>query len=194
MIATRATLLADSPEPKTGEQICAAEGCDALGLYRAPKSRDTLRDYHWFCLPHVRAYNAAWDYYKGMSAGEIEANLRWDTLWQRPTWPLGRAGQATHAADSLDQKLGIMLGIKPQASPQLPGEVSEALTVLGLAWPVSLTAVKSTYKKLAKRYHPDANNGDKAAEERFKSINLAYITLSDKFANLLLGTATAPAP
>jgi curved DNA-binding protein CbpA len=34
--------------------------------------------------------------------------------------------------------------------------------------------VKTRYKELAKRHHPDANGGDRAAEERLKSINLAY--------------------
>ena len=67
-------------------------GCPLEGEYRAPKSRSQLRDYFWFCLDHVRAYNAAWDFYKGMSPGQIEAHLRDDTAWQRPTWPLGRLG------------------------------------------------------------------------------------------------------
>ncbi len=39
---------------------------------------------------------------------------------------------------------------------------------------MSLEAVKSRYKELAKRHHPDANGGDRAAEERLKTINLAY--------------------
>ena len=67
-------------------------GCEALGEYRAPKSRRDLNHYWWFCLEHVRAYNSTWDFYKGMSPGEIEAQLRADTAWQRPSWPLGRLG------------------------------------------------------------------------------------------------------
>ena len=67
-------------------------GCGAPGEYRAPKSRCQLNEYWWFCLDHVRAYNAAWDFYKGMTPGEIEAQLRADTSWQRPSWPLGHLG------------------------------------------------------------------------------------------------------
>jgi curved DNA-binding protein CbpA len=52
--------------------------------------------------------------------------------------------------------------------------------VLGLAWPVTFAAVKTKYKELAKRHHPDANNGDKQSEERLKTINLAYATLRGK--------------
>src|SRR5690348_17810776 len=62
---------------------CDMPGCERFGEYRAPKSRRNLKDYWWFCLEHVRAYNSTWDYYKGMSPGEIEAQLRADTAWQR---------------------------------------------------------------------------------------------------------------
>jgi curved DNA-binding protein len=41
------------------------------------------------------------------------------------------------------------------------------------------TEIKSSYRKLAKKYHPDKNQGDKYAEEKFKEINEAYETLSD---------------
>ena len=37
--------------------------------------------------------------------------------------------------------------------------------------------MKTRYKELAKRHHPDANGGDRAAEERLKTINIAYATL-----------------
>ena len=39
--------------------------------------------------------------------------------------------------------------------------------------------IKKSYRKLAQKYHPDANPGDAAAEERFKELSEAYATLSD---------------
>jgi hypothetical protein len=58
---------------------CDSPGCDLPGEHRAPKSREQLHDYHWFCLEHVRAYNNAWNYYAGMSEDEVESERRADT-------------------------------------------------------------------------------------------------------------------
>jgi len=174
-----------SPDPDAPGQSCDAPGCVHQGEYRAPKSRSGLREFHWFCLAHVREYNAAWDYYKGMSPGEIEAQLRADTAWQRPSWPLGRLGNTARIDDALDQELhAFAFGqrAKPAPNPAVPPELREALGVLGLIWPVTIDAVKAKYKELAKRHHPDANNGDKRSEETLKSINLAYATLRGKLA------------
>ena len=51
--------------------------------------------------------------------------------------------------------------------------------VLGVPEDSDGEAIKKAYRKLAQEYHPDANPGDQAAEERFKEISEAYATLSD---------------
>jgi hypothetical protein len=161
-------------------------GCQALGEYRAPKSRRHVNEYWWFCLEHVRAYNSTWDYYKGMSPGEIEAQLRSDTSWQRPSWPLGRLGSASAWDEELVRDPLQLLSagrVKRGASrtpERAPAELREPLATLGLSWPTTLEAVKSRYKELAKRHHPDANGGDRAAEERLKTINLAYAAVRSR--------------
>lgn len=158
-------------------------GCMNEGGYRAPKSRSELREFHWFCLEHVREFNASWDYYRGMSPDEIEAQLRADTSWQRPSWPLGRLGQSARMDEALEAELhAFAFGPRPKPKPNVPPDLQDALGVLGLIWPVTLTAVKAKYKELAKRHHPDANNGDKRSEEMLKTINLAYATLRVKLA------------
>ena len=58
----------------------------------------------------------------------------------------------------------------------------KALAQLNLRPPITLQAVKSRYKELVKRHHPDANNGDKVAEEKLKLINEAYGILKRFFA------------
>jgi curved DNA-binding protein len=51
--------------------------------------------------------------------------------------------------------------------------------VLGLKKNATAAEIKRTYRKLAVKYHPDKNPGNKDAEEKFKEINEAYAVLSD---------------
>jgi len=170
------------PDPAAPGRCCDIPGCPNRGEYRAPKSRDALREWFWFCLDHVRAYNASWDFYKGMSPGQIEAHMRDDTGWQRPTWPLGRLGGGMPEEDFIHDRMDILgaagmrqgRGASASDPNRPPADLRQPLDALGLGWPVSLDEVKSRYHELAKRHHPDANGGDRAAEERFKSINMAY--------------------
>ncbi len=52
--------------------------------------------------------------------------------------------------------------------------------VLGVAKTASAAEIKQSYRKLARKYHPDANKGDSKSEERFKEISEAYNVLSDE--------------
>ncbi|MSP50367.1 MAG: molecular chaperone DnaJ [Alphaproteobacteria bacterium] len=182
-----ANALAESYDPRL--RACDQPGCLGEGMFRAPKARDRLQDYFWFCLAHVRAYNAAWDFYRGMSPGEIERQVRNDTVWQRPTWPLGPSGrrqrpEAVEIEDPFDI-FGEGPGPRPTAESRmrdLPPEERDALAILDLAPDVTLEELKSRYKVLVKRHHPDANGGDRQAEERVKAINLAYSTLRKRLA------------
>src|SRR5687768_15191669 len=51
--------------------------------------------------------------------------------------------------------------------------------VLGVGKAADEKALKSAFRNLAKKFHPDANPGDKAAEHKFKEINEAYDVLRD---------------
>jgi len=52
--------------------------------------------------------------------------------------------------------------------------------ILGVSRSAGEKEIKQAYRRLARKYHPDVNPGDKAAEARFKQINEAYDVLSDK--------------
>ena len=52
--------------------------------------------------------------------------------------------------------------------------------VLGIRKGATDKEIKSAYRKMANKYHPDKNQGDKSAEEAFKEANEAYDVLSDK--------------
>jgi len=64
----------------------------------------------------------------------------------------------------------------PRVRP-VSGPVRNALAVLDLEPAASLQEVKSRYKTLAKRLHPDANGGRRDSEERLKTVNQAYTLL-----------------
>ncbi len=57
--------------------------------------------------------------------------------------------------------------------------MSDPYQVLGVGRDASPEAVKSAYRKLAKKYHPDLNPGDSKVEQRFKEISQAYAILGD---------------
>lgn len=171
--------------PGVGLRPCDHAGCAAFGEYRAPRSRERLHEYYWFCLDHVREYNRSWNFCAGLSDSEVEALIRHDTCWHRPTWPLG-GGRARE--DSLRAQAWRLFGdaaafaaaqgrarAEPPAGPH--SEEDRALTVFELRRPVDLAMIKARYKILVKRHHPDANGGSREAEEKLKTINQAYSTL-----------------
>src|SRR5512133_3168989 len=51
--------------------------------------------------------------------------------------------------------------------------------ILGVSRTASADEIRAAYRKLALKYHPDRNPGDKQAEEKFKEMNEAYQVLSD---------------
>lgn len=174
------------PEPEA-THLCEWPGCGAPAPHRAPKSRQELHESRWFCLDHIREFNAAWNYFEGMSDAEVEADIRRDTTWQRPSWRLGtflgRSKARFKPEDVLRDPFGLFgEGPRPRSSepppaPHPTGPMAEAMRVMELAEPLTLEALKKRYKVLVKLHHPDANQGDKAAEERFKRITQAYRTL-----------------
>lgn len=178
-------------EPESITRPCEHPDCDLPATHRAPRSPRELNSYRWFCLDHVRAYNQAWNYYAGMTPGEIEAQIRNDTIWQRPTWPFGTNISAyRRRAERFEQAYEAFTGEKQEgprqeheggrheyAAPSDPE--AEAMATLELEPPLTAAALKARYKALVKRYHPDANGGDKASEDMLKAINQAYATLKN---------------
>ena len=178
-----------APDPDAPGQICDIPDCPHIGQYRAPKSRAQLHDYFWLCLDHVRTYNANWDFYKGMTPGQIEQELRADACWQRPSVPLGTLGARIDEAMLRDPQHVLNAGLAGRRGTarapdpdQVPKDLREPMATMGLDWPVTMDTLKSRYKELAKLHHPDANGGDRAAEERLKTINLAYATIRGRIA------------
>ncbi len=196
-------------------RTCDHPDCQDHAEHRAPKSRGEIRDYFWFCLDHVRAYNKAWNYYAGMSEDEVEQELQKDTFWHRPTWRLGER-RTTVDLGGVGDPFGVFddgpngMGLNGNgvnggsrganggknhdsddkrthdkrddeaymgAALNFGARHTQALAIMDLRPPVSMSSLKSRYKELVKRHHPDANGGSRRAEERLKAINIAYGSL-----------------
>jgi len=179
---------------------CDHPGCSQAGDHRAPRSPDDLKSYYWFCLDHVQAYNRAWNYYADMDEEQIEAQIRFDTQWQRPTWPLGQRGgfDFDRRPEGFDDPFEMFVEARAQAqarrarqeAPSIRlGREEKALQTLDLSPPITPDRLKSRFKELVKKLHPDANGGDKEAEEQLRLVIEAYATLK---ATVLVTAASAP--
>jgi len=173
------------PDPRPhapGTRRCEAPGCEGEGSCRVPKSRHRLNEHVWYCLEHARAHNESWDFFSGMSDAEIQAFQNEALTGHRPTWPLGkraahpRNGQGAHHLQDIHELFGGAEG-PPEPRPpqrQLTRPQAIALEVLNLDATATLHQIKARYKELVKRFHPDANGGDRGAEERLKKVIQAY--------------------
>ncbi|NBX02762.1 MAG: molecular chaperone DnaJ [Alphaproteobacteria bacterium] len=161
---------------------CEAEGCPERGVYKAPKARDKLHEYCWFCLDHVREHNKQWDYFDGMERDEIEEFMKEAVTGHRPTWAREDAFKTPHAR--LYQALEEFLNLSPkraaQTSPALPEKLRKALATLDMPHPYTLKELKIQYRVLVKKFHPDVNKGSKQHEEKFKQITASYQYLLDE--------------
>ncbi|MDF2231985.1 J domain-containing protein [Albimonas sp. CAU 1670] len=181
-----------------GERQCECEGCEEAGLYRAPRAPDDLENFHWFCLEHVREYNRAWNYFRDRSEEEVEDYLRHATVWDRPTWRIGKDGKPHVSANGHAegqawrrfgyndpfQVLGENATINPgKAQPDapvrprrrlLPANERRALEILGVEDEAGRDAIRTRYKSLVKDLHPDMNGGRRDAEDRLSKVIWAW--------------------
>lgn len=174
---------------RQAEKHCEWPGCKRIGDFRAPKSREKLRTFFFFCIEHVRDYNRAWDFFSGMNQDEIEAYLREDVTWHRPTWKMGSTGERQGEGWRWQDPFEVLMsgpdtdGAEAKSEWDRPtsrlGKKERMLKVMDLEHDATPEELKARYKELVKVHHPDVNGGAKEAEERLKLINEAYNYLRD---------------
>jgi DnaJ-domain-containing protein 1 len=110
-----------------------------------------------------------------MSDADIHRFQKEAVTGHRPTWKMGISGKfTTKKLNEAIDRFAFLLEETGYYPKEYPKEGKEALAVLELSYPVTLSEIKARYRLLARRYHPDKNQGKKEAEERFKAINEAY--------------------
>ena len=77
----------------TFKRKCYKKDCLNPGIYKAPKSKNEIKNYIWFCEEHIKSYNKEWDYCKDMTQKEIEKHIQLDTIGWRPTWDFSTASR-----------------------------------------------------------------------------------------------------
>lgn len=75
-----------------------------------------------------------------------------------------------------------------------PSDIADCYQILGLPRHASIEEVKSAYRKLVKRYHPDYNPGDRRASEQFIRVRRAYETLMAAIEQLPPASESRPQP
>jgi hypothetical protein len=171
---------------------CEWPGCNAAATHRAPKGRERASEYWQFCLEHVREYNNSYNFFAGMSEDAIAKYQKEALTGHRPTWKMGSIGgkrarraakvfrEADWSADdpfSLFGAWGARNGRHARSAPEtrkIFNAQRRALDVLGLEADAKRADIKSKFKVLVKRHHPDANGGDRGSEARLREIIQAY--------------------
>lgn len=176
----------DKQEVRNGVIRCDAPGCSAAGEFPAPMGRDREGEYYCFCLEHVREYNASYNYFSGMSQEALARYQRDAVVGHRPTWTVNQVEAARSPRRGDDPSrfadpfglFGHRAGASaPQPEPQRPKHgiaVRKALDQLGLDETADPEAIRTRYKNMVKRLHPDANGGDRSLEDKLREIIRAY--------------------
>lgn len=174
---------------------CDWKGCEAAATHRAPKGRLREKEYWRFCLEHVREYNQSYNFFSGMSDDAVAQYQKDSITGHRPTWKIGMNGPVNEASkrrgrarlgleDSDDpftmfHEIGGRRGSRPDPEQRAERRMvrnaeRKALDALGLENGASKAEVKTRFKLLVKRHHPDANGGDRSTEDRLREIIQAY--------------------
>lgn len=180
---------------ETSERVCEHPTCSERGEFRAPGQRPNGFDgpghWRWFCLDHVREFNAGYDWFDGMSAEEILDAQSPASGWRTESPTFGpRAGvdgmpRWADFDDPLEAISARVGGIRSRAerearmamSGQWSREEAEALETMGLGSDTDRQRLRRRYSELVRRYHPDRNGGDRRYEARLTKVVHAYQVL-----------------
>lgn len=172
---------------KAAETIpqCDWPDCPRPGRHKAPMGRGHEGKFYNYCTEHVQDYNKSYNYFQGMKDDEMQEFQKNARLGERPTWKLGQnatpnaSAVRRRGAQLRDDPFGLAAraakapGRHPSGRALRSTEL-KALQTLNLDDTATPEQVKTQYKTLVKRLHPDANNGSRANEDTLKAVIQAY--------------------
>lgn len=165
-----------APQNDNTRHSCDHPGCTKAGEYRAPKDRK-LKEYYWFCLEHVQEYNSKWNYYGDDTFAETEEETK------RQHFRFSSHIKYNFGFD-LNGNYNFFDGFTSSQSStdiRLTPDERQGLKMMELEIEeLDIQTLKKAYKKAVKKYHPDINKSDSAAEDKFKILSTAYKSLSAK--------------
>ena len=172
---------------------CEAPGCEHAGEFRAPGERspgpDGPGDWRWLCLDHVRAHNAAYDWFAGMSPDEILEAQSPIAGWRPETRAFRDGGMGSAMPpwadfeDPLDAIGARAAQIRRRAQERQATAAEQArftrserdaLNAMGLGLETDRHGLRRRYSELVRRYHPDRNGGDRRHEGKLQRVVEAY--------------------
>ena len=173
---------------------CQWKGCGRPAPYRAPKGRGRDGEYFAFCVDHVREYNAAYNYFDGMSDEEVTDFQKDAITGHRPTWKVGAnswahgtkarvsgagggpaGGFSPHDPHGLFAERARQAREEPVAQRRVLKPIErKSLEALHLPETATKPEIKSRFKELVKRHHPDSNGGDTRSADTLREIIQAY--------------------
>ncbi len=188
-------------------RACAQLGCAEPGEFRAPNlygraaSPNGPGDYQYLCLAHVRAFNARFNFFDGMSREEIEDAQMPAAGWAAKAWGnpsrvfndegVDAPPKWSDFHDPLDAisarfRGGVAAGVaearmraQRQSSQQaaqnrFTAEERRALDILDLTPDADRKALRTRYSERVRQYHPDRNGGDRRFEKKLQAVVEAY--------------------
>ena len=160
------------------ENLCNHPDCQEFGDYRAPIGYDNLNNYQWFCLDHIKDFNKNWNYHNKMNADQIENDIRYDTIWRRPTKPFG-SGMKYFNFTLNGEEMGSIEN--PNQDLNKKNKLFGSLSVLDLDINADIKLIKKRYKELVKKFHPDITGNSKKNIDKFRKIIEAYNYLLERY-------------
>lgn len=169
-------------------RVCDHPDCKEKAAVRVAKSPREINEKLWLCAAHAQQHNRAWNFFDGMSAKEAEAVRLAAIYGDRPTWEMGKNDRARAAARArgpadMRDSFGIFADVaktQPRRDANIrdgrvvPKLQVQAFETLGLKVTAPSSEIRKRYAEMVRRFHPDANGGDRSAETQLQNVVRAH--------------------